>query len=260
MATINNTAAVWEDVDQLDIYQNLTSCARPCVRDVNKRIIVGNTHCQTYGCVCAENTNGLHFVYGLSNVTECAKNACPMEDDVKAAEMAFQDICLVYAAGTSRPNKTEGTNVTLITAEGYDNLTACAKFALNGCLNENGVRDEANCGPAHEWENWERYRGVAEQRQCKTSECICKQPKFDASFAVAFDAGESYCGMYLSTEARPNIEYEKMQNVLATYCASEGYVPKEWVMVLTGLARASNDTNLDSAPRGNITNPDNGKR
>lgn len=153
-----------------------------------------------------------------------------------------------------------GTNVTLIMAEGYANLTDCAKFALNGCLNENGVRDEADCGPAHKWENWEKYRGVAAQRQCESSECICRKLKFDASFAVAFDAGESYCGMYLSTEARPNIEYEKMQNVLAMYCASEGYVPKEWVIQLMGLVRGSNETNSNSNPKSNATNPENGKK
>lgn len=107
LATAKNTTDLWTDTDQLDIYHDLPSCAQPCVRDVNQRIIVGDTYCQTYGCVCAENTKGLHFLYGLSNVTECARNACPMEEDVVAAEMAFQDICLVHAASSSRPNKTE---------------------------------------------------------------------------------------------------------------------------------------------------------
>ena len=129
-----------------------------------------------------------------------------------------------------------------ITSEGYANLSDCAKFVLNGCLSDVGVRDEPNCGPIRKWEHWEEYQGLASQRECDTSECLCKPPKFDASFAVAYDAGERYCGMRLSTEALPNEEYDDMQNVFAMYCASEGYPPKDWFLTLVGQPPGSNES------------------
>jgi hypothetical protein len=138
----------------------------------------------------------------------------------------------------------------LITSDGYQNLTDCARFALNSCLDVNGNRTEAHCGPVRKWEHWDEYRGVAAQRKCTTSECLCKKEAFDASFAVVYEVGERYCGMFLSTQAVPNLEYEAMQNVFAMYCASEGYPPKDWWLRLIGVPPGSNQTNLDNAQGG----------
>jgi hypothetical protein len=120
-------------------------------------------------------------------------------------------------------------------SEGYSDLTPCAKFVLNGCLNENGTRNEPHCEPFYKLDQWEKYQGVAAQRQCETSECLCKPPGFNTSFGVAYQTGVQYCGMFLSTAALKNQEYEDMQNVFATYCASEGYPPKDWILRLVGL-------------------------
>lgn len=139
-------------------------------------------------------------------------------------------------------------------AEDYANLTPCAKFVLNGCLNENGTRNELKCEPFHKLDQWEKYRGIAAQRQCKTSECLCKPPSFNTSFAVAYQTGVQYCGMFLSTAAVKNQEYEDMQNVFATYCASEGYPPKDWILRLIGL-RPGNNTDT----RASGMNDENGR-
>lgn len=151
-----------------------------------------------------------------------------------------------------------GKNITLITAEGYSNLTECAKFALNGCLNEDGVRNETNCGPARQWEHWEDYRGVAAQRQCSKADCLCKKENFDASFAVAYEAGERYCGMWLSTQALPNEEYEDMQNVFAMYCTGEGFPPKDWWLRIVGNPPAS--VSNETSPKSNETDKAEGKQ
>lgn len=50
--------------------------------------------------------------------------------------------------------------------------------------------------------------------------------------------------MWLSTQARENPEYEAMQNVFATYCASEGYPPKDWIMRLIGERPNATNSNL----------------
>lgn len=142
-----------------------------------------------------------------------------------------------------------GKPILRITSDGYKNLTDCAKFALNGCLDEDGNRTESNCGPTSKPARWEDYRGVAYARQCKTPECLCKSPKFDASFAVAYDAGETYCGMWVSVEALRNQEYEDMQNVFATFCASVGFPPKNWTLRVTGYAPGSNTTSVESKSR-----------
>ncbi|KAH7108691.1 hypothetical protein B0J11DRAFT_573894 [Dendryphion nanum] len=242
----------WSNVGNTDIVQRLSPCAQKCVREANTKIAMPGTHCQSYGCVCAENTQGLNFLYGLSNVTACAQQTCPSSEDVDAASTAFQDLCLVYAANSTRP----------ATRSGYSNLTDCAKFSLNGCLNEDGIRNEQNCGPIRKWTRWEEYQGVAAQRQCKTAECLCKQPKFDATFAVAYEAGERFCGMSISTKALPIEEYERMQNVLATYCAAEGYPPKDWFLAIRGAPPGTNLTNSNPPMQANTTSsikPEGGK-
>ena len=133
--------------------------------------------------------------------------------------------------------------MTLIRSASYGNLSQCAKFALNDCLDQDGNRTEPNCGPDRKWQHWEDYRDVASARGCNNAECLCKQPYFDATFAVAFDAGERYCGMWISYDAQPNEDYEAMQNVLAMYCAAANYPPKEWWLRLTGLPPGSNQLN-----------------
>ncbi|KAH8723027.1 hypothetical protein GQ44DRAFT_711226 [Phaeosphaeriaceae sp. PMI808] len=71
-------------------------------------------YCQTVGCVCSESTRGPNFVTGLEKARECAKRKCFSGKDVQAAEMAFQDVCLVYAAGSTRPS-TSGRQPSLFT-------------------------------------------------------------------------------------------------------------------------------------------------
>lgn len=108
MVAAMNSTDDWITVDKTDIWRDLPSCAQSCVRDVNQQIVIQNTHCQSYGCVCAESTQGLNFIYGLGNVTECARKSCSADQDVSDAETAFQDLCLVYAANSTRPATAQG--------------------------------------------------------------------------------------------------------------------------------------------------------
>ena len=115
-----------------------------------------------------------------------------------------------------------------ITSPNYPNITDCAKFVLNGCLNENGTRTEPNCGPREKPSNWDQYRGVADQRNCTTHECLCRGPNFNISFAVAYDAGVRFCAMRPSTASLPNPEVDDMMNVLAGDCTSYNYPPRHY--------------------------------
>ena len=100
-----NSTDDWASVDRTEIYRGLSECAKPCVRNVNREIDMGYLRCQSYGCVCSESTQGQNFLWGLSNVTECATVACSEEEDIVAAEVAYQDLCLVYAANSTRPTQ-----------------------------------------------------------------------------------------------------------------------------------------------------------
>jgi hypothetical protein len=102
------SAEDWINVDQTDIWKDLPTCAQPCVRNVNLNISIQNTHCQSYGCVCAENTQGKNFLDGLSNVTACVNAYCASEQERTAGITAFQDLCLMYSANSSRPYVTPG--------------------------------------------------------------------------------------------------------------------------------------------------------
>ncbi|KAF2004884.1 hypothetical protein P154DRAFT_21442 [Amniculicola lignicola CBS 123094] len=244
VVSMNNSRVDWVNVDQTPIFQDLNSCAQSCVRDVNQKIFVDGVHCQSTGCVCSESTHGQNFLDGLANVTACAKQECGSDEAAEQASVAFQDLCLVASANSTRPETTTaGKNITRVTADGYDALTECAKFALNGCLDEDGNRTETKCNPINKPEHWEEYRGLAAQRQCTTPECLCKTPDFNATFATLYEAGARYCGMVLSTQALPIPEYDAMQDVLAMYCASVGYPPKSWWLRLVGSPRGSNESN-----------------
>jgi hypothetical protein len=109
VAALNSTDD-WHTVDRTDLYLRLPMCAKPCVRNVNQHILMGNTYCQSYGCVCSESTEGPNFLSGLQNVTDCASNACSAAADVEHAKDAYQDLCLIYAASANRPNKTQSSS------------------------------------------------------------------------------------------------------------------------------------------------------
>lgn len=115
-----NSTDDWIWVDKSNIWQNLDICAKPCVRDVNQKIAIHNTHCQSYGCVCAESTQGQNFLDGLSNITYCAERSCTVQQKVLDAEIAFQNLCLVYAANSSRPT----------TASGMPPIETCVPLSL----------------------------------------------------------------------------------------------------------------------------------
>jgi len=122
----------------------------------------------------------------------------------------------------------------IITSAGYPNITACAKFVLNGCLSENGTRNEPHCGPVKRPAKWEEYKGVTNQRNCTTPECLCRGPNFDVTFGVAYDAGIQFCAMRPSTASLPNPEVDDMTNVIATDCASYGYPPRNFTYWYSG--------------------------
>ncbi|KAH8679657.1 hypothetical protein BGZ60DRAFT_524868 [Tricladium varicosporioides] len=234
----------WTTVDQSAVYHNLDRypCAQNCVRNVNQQIwdVRESKHCQSYGCVCSESTQGLNFQAGLSNVTSCVGKSCNQKAITNTAIAIFADLCLVSALSSSRPSTKSG-KIFIITSAGYPNTTQCAKFVMNGCVDENGIRNEPNCGPRKKSPNWEAYKGVADQRNCTTPECLCSGPNFDLTFGTAYDAGIRFCGMRPSTASLPNPELDDMMNVIATDCASYSYPPRNYTYHYSGKPPGSED-------------------
>lgn len=74
-----------------------------------------------------------------------------------------------------------------ITSVEYPSINKCAKFVLNGCLNENGTREQ-DCDSIKKPLSWENYKGIAAERQCLDPECLCRGPNFDISVGVAYNA------------------------------------------------------------------------
>lgn len=126
-----------------------------------------------------------------------------------------------------------------IDADGYADTTDCAKFVLNGCLLDSTSRTEAHCEPLLKPDNWEAYRGVADQRQCTDSACLCSDENFDVSIGVAYDAGMRFCAMRPSTKSLPNPQLDDMLNVIATYCASFGFLHRNFTYEYSGAAPGS---------------------
>ncbi|KAF2108253.1 hypothetical protein BDV96DRAFT_653142 [Lophiotrema nucula] len=240
---INGTDS-WSSVSDWTIVQELHRCAQPCIENISQQISHNdNTYCQSYDCVCAASADEQSFQEGLAGLTNCTKDACPLEKDVEDARNAYENICIIHAAQSAESSLVQGDNATFITGANYQSLSACAKFVLNGCTSTNGDTLEDDCGPVRKWQYWEDYNGVAAERRCTTAECLCNQTNFDETFSIAYSAGEKYCNMSVSTESLPNEDYEAMQAVLATYCAAATYPPRTWSLRLVGLARPSNSTN-----------------
>jgi hypothetical protein len=266
----------WNKVGGLNLVRELNECAQPCVQFVNEKVFFpeADIHCQTYGCVCAEGTQGQHFLYSLSNVTECVKDACGNDEDVQAARASFQDLCLVYVANQTQPTEKPGSSCQKINNM-YSNYfhrdkrhsnhlkglserpLYCIKFALNGCLDKDGARtwNVEHCEPINKLDNWEDYRGVAAQRKCEDAECLCKRPRFNTTLAVANKAAEEYCNIFVSSEGLENTNWEEMVNVIATYCAAAQNPPRAWRLEVTGVLMAHMVSNTPTpTPNPNNTN------
>ncbi|KAF2502275.1 hypothetical protein BU16DRAFT_3884 [Lophium mytilinum] len=246
LAARNNSYDAWSTANETGIYQTLPNCAKSCVSEVNHKIHNGNLECVSWGCVCSESTLGENFQYGLSNVTSCASSSCGDQADVDSAVTAFEDLCIVYATnGTqqAKPNPPDG-KIFRITYTDKQNLTACAKFVLNACLDADGNRTETNCGPMNHLPNWALYKGVADARHCKTSDCLCNTTtgNFDATFDLTYNSSVDYCGMHMSTSVDPDAAYADMMGALATFCAGQKYPPHVWAIPVVGVDPNSTST------------------
>ncbi|KAF2838684.1 hypothetical protein M501DRAFT_1031753 [Patellaria atrata CBS 101060] len=230
-----NSTDDWIRINRTEIWRDLDSCAQECVLTVNDKVwdVEQGRYCRSYGCVCSGSTRGPNFQNAESNVTTCAEAQCSREEAVESATQTLGDLCLVLSLNSTRQVADNGS-IIRITAEGYPNITDCARFVLNGCLNEDGIRDEPDCNPSKRTPSWEEYRGVAEQQDCTTPECICRGPNFDVSFGVAYDAGIEFCAMRPSTRALPNPQVDDMMNVLAEYCTGHGYPQRNYTYTYTG--------------------------
>lgn len=100
-----NSTDDWTTVNETDIYQKLDDCAKQCVETVNDRVwdVRQQRFCQSYGCVCSENTQGPNFLAAQSNVTSCAAKACNSTNATDDATQALDDLCLVHAVNLTQP-------------------------------------------------------------------------------------------------------------------------------------------------------------
>jgi hypothetical protein len=73
-----NDTADWTTVEQYSLFQDLSECAKPCVRDVNQKIwdVKQQKFCESQGCVCSNSTTGPNFLSGMGNITSCVQSSC----------------------------------------------------------------------------------------------------------------------------------------------------------------------------------------
>jgi hypothetical protein len=90
LSTRNVTGDSWSNVTSTSGYQLLPDCAKPCVLNVDSL-----SGCDSFGCVCSQNTYGPEFIAGVTNITSCAKQTCKSPAEVDIAVNTFRDICLV---------------------------------------------------------------------------------------------------------------------------------------------------------------------
>lgn len=132
-----------------------------------------------------------------------------------------------------------------ITGPGYDNLTNCAKWCLNGCRDANGNQNEPGCGTSFYPPNWGDYRGLADNQDCTTAECLCNNANFDSAVAKLIESSREYCGMPISKPQAPYPPYDDMQDVFVNYCLRLGYPHHNYTAVIVGAAPTGNSSSLN---------------
>ncbi|KAI9766506.1 MAG: hypothetical protein M1840_006463 [Geoglossum simile] len=252
------TDSGWSDVAYTDIYDSLVSCAQDCVLYVNQA-----TSCNTYGCVCSENSGGSNFNAGAKSIADCAKQSCPNKQDVDDAATAFRDLCnpinAVNAPSASRPSTRATSSTTptrssshssssaaasststgpllLIKPPKYDRLNPCSKFCLNSCRDANGTANEPNCHTNNKPKGWGGYKGIADQLGCTTASCLCEYEAFNTTFGKLYQSGLKFCNLLPSTADLPVPEYNRLQGVLADWCTDMNSKPTSWSHEVEGEA------------------------
>jgi hypothetical protein len=150
----------------------------------------------------------------------------------------------IFCSGSDIANNNifPDTTILEITRPGYDNLTNCAKWCLNGCRDANGTQNEPNCGTIYYPPNWGDYRGLAADQDCTTVDCLCSNANFDSAVAKLIESSREYCGMPVSTPQAPYPPYDDMQDVLVNYCLRLGYPHHNYTAVLVGAAPTGNSS------------------
>ncbi|KAF2674702.1 hypothetical protein BT63DRAFT_419986 [Microthyrium microscopicum] len=253
-----NAGDFWTVIQDTSAYQSLDSCSRDCILKENNNLTSQNTPCISYGCVCTGTTDGLNYLQALADVKECAINAkCA---DPNLATTGLADVCAVYAAGIAQPVVPTGPNFLQITGPGYDGLTNCGKWCLNGCRDASGIQNEQNCGTTFFPPYWGDYRGLADSQNCATVDCLCGNAKFDSVVTKLIESSQEFCGMPISTIQAPYPPYDNMQNVLVNFCLRAGYPHHNFSSVIVGAAPTgnssiSNSTNSSSNTKSKLITP-----
>lgn len=100
-STNPNDTADWRTVDQYSLFQDLSECAKPCVRDVNLKIwdVEQQKFCESQGCVCSDSTRGPNYLYGMGNITSCVQSSCQNSSDIAVVMnktlTVFDKLCYV---------------------------------------------------------------------------------------------------------------------------------------------------------------------
>lgn len=104
----------WNTVVDTTSYQNLPSCAKDCVLNVNTL-----TNCKDLSCVCSGmDPRGTNFLASYNNVSSCVQQGCNDGADLNQAINSFKDICAVAVDIAPSSGTTSTPTPTIITSLG----------------------------------------------------------------------------------------------------------------------------------------------
>jgi hypothetical protein len=126
------------------------------------------------------------------------------------------------------------SNLLIIKAAAYQNLSSCSKFCLNSCRDVSGTIFEPDCGTEQTPEDWKLYFGLAAELSCTTPSCVCKGGAFNISYGKLYQASSKFCNTLPTTKNLDSPEYDRLQGVLADYCVNNGMSPYGWINVIEG--------------------------
>ncbi|CZR62216.1 uncharacterized protein PAC_12113 [Phialocephala subalpina] len=134
---------------------------------------------------------------------------------------------------TALPSQTV-TYLLLINTTSYSSLTSCSKFCLNSCRDPTGNITEPQCSTDKKPPGYDSYFGLAYELQCQTPSCLCAGGAFNLTYSTLWKKSLLYCNYLPTLQDRPDPEYDRLQGVLADYCALNHFSPGSWMQTVVG--------------------------
>ncbi|KAF8857914.1 hypothetical protein BDZ45DRAFT_690534 [Acephala macrosclerotiorum] len=126
------------------------------------------------------------------------------------------------------------TYLLLINTTSYSSLTSCSKFCLNSCRDPSGTIDEPRCGTDKKPPGYDAYFGLAYELQCQSPSCLCAGGAFNLTYSTLWKESLDFCNYLPTLQDRPDPEYDRLQGVLADYCAQNQFPPASWMQAVEG--------------------------